>query len=69
LKAGGTSAKVEEMLILIKGQKPKAVETIIEQIISNPMIFVFGEFLSQPNVIEVSYFSRINILFEAWTLK
>ena len=57
------------MLILIKGQKPKAVETIIEQIISNPMIFVFGEFLSQPNVIEVSYISRINILFEAWTLK
>ena len=43
------------MLILIKGQKGRAVETIIDQIISNPMIFVFGEFLAQPNIIEVRY--------------
>ena len=43
------------MLILIKGQKGRSVETIIDQIISNPMIFVFGEFLAQPNIIEVRF--------------
>ena len=46
LKAGGAAAKIEEMLTLAKGQKARALETIIEQILSNPLIFVFGEFLS-----------------------
>jgi hypothetical protein len=54
LKAGGASAKIEEMLTLAKGQKAKALEHIIDQILSNPLIFVFGEFLSQPNFIEVT---------------
>ena len=69
LKAGGASAKIEEMLILVKGQKSKALETIIDQIISNPLIFVFGEFLSQPNIIEVSSFSTNNIFCLAWSSK
>ena len=30
LKAGGAAAKIEEMLTLAKGQKAKALETIIE---------------------------------------
>ena len=53
LKIGGAQAKVEEMLTLAKGQKSKALETIIEQILSNAVIFSFGEFLSQANFQEV----------------
>jgi hypothetical protein len=30
LKAGGAAAKIEEMLTLAKGQKARALETIIE---------------------------------------
>jgi hypothetical protein len=59
LKAGGAVAKIEEMLTLSKGQKARALETIIEQILSNPLIFVFGEFLSQQNFIEVSLFFHL----------
>jgi len=53
LKAGTQQSKIEEFLTLAKGQKAKAVETIIEQILSNPLIFVFGEFLAQSNFQEV----------------
>lgn len=44
-----SSAKIEEFLTLAKGQRAKALETLIEQILANPHIFVFGEFLAQPN--------------------
>jgi hypothetical protein len=53
LKQGGALAKIEEFLTLAKGSKAKALETIIEQILSNPLVYVFGEFLSQPNFQEV----------------
>ncbi len=53
LKAGTQNSKIEEFLTLSKGQKSKALETIIEQILSNPLIFVFGEFLAQTNFQEV----------------
>jgi len=68
LKAGGASAKIEEMLTLAKGQKAKALEHIIDQILSNPLIFVFGEFLSQPNFIEVTPLIS-NLYLKAWTAK
>lgn len=54
IKHGGAQAKIEEFLTLAKGQKSKAVETLIDQILSNPLLYVFGEFLAQPNFQEVS---------------
>ena len=54
LKAGTAQTKIEEFLTLAKGQKAKALETIVDQILSNPLIFVFGEFLTQTNFQEVS---------------
>ena len=51
----GAQAKIEEFLHLSKGQKAKALETIIEQILSNASIYVFGEFLALPNIQEVSF--------------
>lgn len=53
LKQGGAYAKIEEFLTLSKGQKAKALETLIEKILSNPLIYVFGEFLSLPNFQEL----------------
>ena len=53
LKQGGASAKIEEFLTLAKNQKAKALETLIEKVLSNPLIYVFGEFLSQPNFQEL----------------
>lgn len=58
LKAGTAQTKIEEFLTLAKGQKAKALETLIEQILSNPLIYVFGEFLSQPNFQEVNLHQR-----------
>lgn len=39
------TSQIEQFLILAKGQKAKALETIIDQILSHPSIYVFGEFL------------------------
>lgn len=40
------NSHIEQFLILAKNQKSKALETIIEQVLSHPNIFVFGEFLT-----------------------
>jgi hypothetical protein len=53
LKQGGAQAKIEEFLALSKGQKNKALETIIDKILSNPLIYYFGEFLAQANFQEL----------------
>lgn len=53
IKQGGAFAKIEEFLTLSKTLKAKALETVVDQILSNPLIYVFGEFLSQPNFQEV----------------
>lgn len=45
---------IEQFMILAKNQKAKALETIIEQVLSHANIFVFGEFLHLPNVQEVT---------------
>ena len=36
---------IERFLILAKGQKGKNLETVIEKVLSDPLIFVFGEFI------------------------
>eukprot|EP00347_Sterkiella_histriomuscorum_P022223 403331239 len=48
-----SSGQIEQFLILAKGQKSKALETIIDQILSHQHVFVFGEFLSLPNIQEM----------------
>ena len=36
---------IEKFLILAKGQKARALETIIDQVLSDSQIFVFAEFI------------------------
>ena len=48
------SQHIEKFLIIAKNQKGKAIETIIEQVLSDPHIYVFGEFISLPTVQDVS---------------
>ena len=46
--------QIESLLILAKGKSGAAVEMVIDRALSQPSIFVFGEFLALPNVKEVS---------------
>ena len=48
------SDKIEAMLIMAKGKSGRALEDIIDRVLSQPEIFVFGEFIELPNVKEVS---------------
>jgi len=57
------------MIHLLNVHKGKAVDTIIDQILTNPMIFVFGEFLSHPNITDVIYLDLTNILHVAPSTK
>jgi len=43
-------AELEQFLILAKRQKGRACEALIEQVLNNRKIFVFGELLSVPSV-------------------
>ena len=36
---------IEKFLILAKGQRARALETIIDQVLSDSQIFVFAEFI------------------------
>ena len=55
--------QIESLLILAKGKKGAAVEMVIDRALSQPNIFVFGEFLALPNVKEVSYqFSKLILI-------
>ena len=40
---------IEKFLILAKGQKARALETIIDQVLSDSQIFVFAEFIDLVN--------------------
>jgi len=49
--------KIEAMLIMAKDKTGRALEDIIERVLSQPEIFVFGEFIDLPNVQQVSLYS------------
>ena len=44
------SEKIEGMLIMAKDKTGRALEDIIDRVLTQPQIFVFGEFLDLPNV-------------------
>ena len=50
----GQSDKIEAMLIMAKDKTGRALEDVIERVLSQPEIFVFGEFIDLPNVQQVS---------------
>ena len=45
---------IEGYVILLKNQKAKAVQDIIERVLGDKEIYVFGEFIELANVKEVS---------------
>ena len=51
--------EIEKILILAEGKSSAALEMIIDRALSQPQIFVFGEFLALPNIKEVSYPNNI----------
>ena len=46
IKYTGAHAKIEEFLTISKGQSGKAIELLIEQVLSNPVLYFFGELLA-----------------------
>ena len=46
--------KIEAMIIMAKGKTGRALEDVIDRILSQPEIFVFGEFIEMENVQQVS---------------
>ena len=48
------SDKIEAMLIMAKDKTGRALEEIIDRVLTTPEIFVFGEFLDMPNIQQVS---------------
>ena len=44
------SDKIEAMLIMAKDKSGRALEEIIDRVLTTPEIFVFGEFLEMPNI-------------------
>ena len=57
----GQSDKIEAMLIMAKDKTGRALEDVIERVLSQPEIFVFGEFIDLPNVQQVSHFSSLTL--------
>ena len=57
--------EIEKILILAEGKSAAALEMIIDRALSQPQIFVFGEFLALPNIKEVSLFLFLTFLL-AW---
>ena len=45
--------KIEAMIIMAKGKSGRALEDVIDRVLSQPEIFVFGEFIEMPNVQQV----------------
>ena len=45
--------KIEAMIIMAKGKTGRALEDVIDRILSQPEIFVFGEFIEMANVQQV----------------
>lgn len=48
------SDKIEAYLLMTKDKSGRALEEIIDRVLSQPEIFVFGEFLELANVQQVS---------------
>ena len=48
------------MLIMARGKSGRSLEDIIERVLSQPEIFVFGEFIELENVQAVSTFGKTN---------
>ena len=46
--------KIQAMLLMAKDKSGRALEEIIDRVLSQPEIFVFGEFLELPNIQQVS---------------
>ena len=46
--------QIESLLILAKGKSGSAVEMVVDRALSQPQIFVFGEFLALQNIKAVS---------------
>lgn len=44
------SEKIEAMLIMAKDKTGRALEDIIDRVLTQAEIFVFGEFIDLPNV-------------------
>ena len=42
--------KIEAMLIMARGKSGRSLEDIVERILSQPEIFVFGEFIGLENI-------------------
>ena len=57
----GQSDKIEAMLIMAKDKTGRALEDVIERVLSQPEIFVFGEFIDLPNVQQVSHFFSLTL--------
>lgn len=51
---------MESLLLLARSAKGAACVKLIQDIISSPSVFVFGEFLEEPNIAEVLLYS-INV--------
>ena len=51
---------IEKFLILAKGQKARALETIIDQVLSDSQIFVFAEFIDLVSEQKVSNYINLN---------
>ena len=52
--------KIEALLIMAKDKTGRALEEIIDRVLSQPEIFVFGEFIELPNVQQVSSSLRLS---------
>lgn len=50
------------MLIMAKDKTGRALEDVIERVLSQPEIFVFGEFIDMPNVQQVSFRLSLTLL-------
>ena len=50
--------KIEAMIIMAKGKTGRALEDVIDRILSQPEIFVFGEFIEMANVQQVRKHSK-----------
>ena len=58
------SDKIEAYLLMAKDKSGRALEEIIDRVLSQAEIFVFGEFLELANVQAVSYsHDRLILLF------
>lgn len=51
---GGGSAAMEQFLLLAKSCRGLAAVQLVKQLLESPQLYVFGEFLDQPNIKELT---------------